>query len=448
MSRRTTRPQRSPLRLGLIAAALAIVLPAQAQSLKDLYEAARGYDATYQSARLAADAAGYRVDQARAGKRPQVDAVAAAGASDLNLGQDVRALRMTGGLEVQQALINPVTDRLIDQAAKGVDLARAQLQAAEQDLIVRVSQAYFDVLAATDSLDTVRASKRAISEQLASAKRNFEVGTATITDTREAQARFDLSRAQELAAENDLNVKKLALENLVGRAGIDAKRMALPVALPPLMPANVEEWVTQADNASPALQQLRLALDVARLETARAQAEGAYTVGWSASVDVGHVNTRASTAGGTFSNSDNGIDASIGVQLRMPLFTGGLIESRVKESTVLEEKARSDLDAARRNLQQATRSAYFGVESLRAQVAALEAAEASSQLALEATQLGYKVGVRVNLDVLNAQTQLYQARRDLAAARYNLLVNRLKLRQVAGVLQPNDVDAVNALLVR
>lgn len=430
------------LALGLAAGA------AQAQSLKALYEAARGYDAAYQSARLAADAAGHKAEQSKALNRPKVDAVASAGLSDVNIGSNVRATRASGGLEAAQSIYNPANAKTIAQAERAIEVARAQLVAAEQDLIVRVAQAYFDVLSATDALATVRQAKKQISEQLASAKRNFEVGTATITDTREAQARFDLATAQELAAENDLNVKRLALENVVGRSGLTPAPLAQPVALPGLVPASSEEWVSSAERSSPTLRQLQLALDVARLETEKARAGNSPTVGWSASISAGSLHTRAGTAIGTVSSSDSGIDTTVGLKLTMPLYSGGLIQNRIKETVTLEQKAQSDLDAARRTLAQGTRSAFFGVQSLQAQVKALEAAEASSKLALEATQLGYKVGVRVNLDVLNAQTQLFQAQRDLAKARYDVLVNGLKLRQAAGVLMPQDIDAVDGLLAR
>jgi outer membrane protein len=134
------------------------------------------------------------------------------------------------------------------------------------------------------------------------------------------------------------------------------------------------------------------------------------------------------------------------VTLKVPLFTGFATQNRVKETLLLEEQSRDTLEATRRTVAQSTRVAYFGVQSGQAQVKALEAAESSSQLALEATQLGYKVGVRVNLDVLNAQSQLFSTRRDLAKARYDVLVGSLKLRQAAGVLKPDDVQSVNQLL--
>jgi len=441
----------------LVLATLGLAGHAQAQSLQALYDAARAYDASYRSARLQADSVVYRAEQSRALNRPVVNATGTALISDAKTPYSsttsARTDQQSLGVTAQQSLFNRGNQKTITQAERAIDVAQAQVQAAEQDLIVRVAQAYFDVLAATDALRTVQTAKKAIAEQLASAKRNFEVGTATITDTREAQARYDLSTAQELAAENDLNVKRLALDNLVGRSGVTPSPMAVPVVLPTLAPAEAEEWVNQADAASPALRQLRLGLDVARLETEKARAGHLPTVAVSASVTDAHTRLAGEQRIGqnlvAFGpNSGTGLSSNVALQVSVPLFAGWSVQNRIKETLSLEDKAQSDLDAGRRSVAQATRSAFFGVRSLRSQVSALEAAESSSQLALEATQLGYKVGVRVNLDVLNAQTQLYQAQRDLAKARYDVVVNSLKLRQAAGLLTPQDVTAVDALLAR
>jgi outer membrane protein len=453
------------LRAGRIAlaAALGLASAAQAQSLQALYDAARAYDATYQSARLQADAAQYKADQSRALNRPLVSATGSLAFNNATTpysstagvdSSNSRTRQLSAALTAQQSLFNRGNDKTISQAERAVEVAQSQLLAAEQDLIVRVAQAYFDVLGATDALATVQSGKRATAEQLASAKRNFEVGTATITDTREAQARYDLTTAQELAAENDLNVKRLALESVVGRTGITPQPMAVPVVLPTLAPTDVEAWASQADDASPVLRQLRLARDVARLETEKARAGHLPTVGVSATLT--EANTRLSGdvrlsngAVNTFGpSSGTGLTTTLGVQVSVPIFSGYSVQNRIKETLALEDKAQSDLEAARRSVAQGTRSAFFGVRSLSAQVTALEAAESSNKLALEATQLGYKVGVRVNLDVLNAQAQLNQAQRDLAKARYDVVVNSLKLRQAAGLLVPPDVTAVDALLAR
>jgi outer membrane protein len=214
------------------------------------------------------------------------------------------------------------------------------------------------------------------------------------------------------------------------------------VVLPEAAPADVGVWVGNADQQHPLVRKTRLALDIARLETERARAAEGPTVDLVGSVGANRTTGTLATTPG------NATNATVGVQLRMPLYTGGLTQNRIKETLSLEDKARNDLDAARRGVAQGTRVAFYGLQSGRAQVSALEAAESSSKLALEATQLGYRVGVRVNLDVLNAQTQLFQTQRDLARARYDVVVNGLRLRQASGQLRSDDVNAVNALLER
>lgn len=445
----------APLKLPSIALATALLWAgatgsAQAQSLKDLYEAARGYDATYLAAKAQADSAQYRVAQVHALRRPNVGLAVNAGRqiSD-NPASTVRytAANSVGPtVQGQQTLFNRQNDATIQQADLSLDVAQAQLRSAEQDLIVQVAQAYFDVLAARDTLSALQANQKAISEQLASAKRNFEVGTATITDTREAQARYDLSTAQVLAAENDLHVKQAALDQRVGRPQVDPRPL-LPNTSLPAAPAGVEDWLRDAEKESPTVTQARVAYDIAKIETEKARAGHLPTVTLTGSYGKAHVAADVQTAAGPSSPSGTRTDASIGLALNVPLYQGGAIQNRVKETVQLEEKARDDFDNARRSVVLATRQAFLGVQSLRAQVGAYEAAEASSKLALEATQLGYKVGVRVNLDVLNAQAQLTTTQQTLAKARYDTLVNGLKLRQAAGVLMPNDIDAVNALLV-
>jgi outer membrane protein len=449
----TLAPTRRFLRLAAVAALVLLPGLASAQSLRELYDAARAYDATYLAARAQYDSAQYRVAQAEALKKPSVGLSANATRTDADVPDTVSrgvtipntaghyySNRVDAGVNATQSLYNRNNSVVIEQARRAYEVAQADLETAEQDLIVRVAQAYFDVLAAQDTLSTAQAGKKAISEQLASAKRNFEVGTATITDTREAQARFDLSTAQEIAAENDLRTKRIALDQLVGRGGVTPKPLAAPVVLPEAAPADVGLWVNNADQQHPLVRKTRLALDIAKLETERARAAEGPTVDLVGSVGANRTTGTLATTPG------NATSATVGVQLRMPLYTGGLTQNRIKETLSLEEKARNDLEAARRGVAQGTRVAFFGLQSGRAQVSALEAAESSSKLALEATQLGYRVGVRVNLDVLNAQTQLYQTQRDLARARYDVVVNGLRLRQASGQLRPDDVNAVNTLL--
>ncbi len=419
---------------------------AQAQNVAQLYATARGYDASYLAARALADSAQYKAEQARALRRPSLNLSAGISRSTNETpASDTTSRGPNATLNGRQPLFNAGNDASIAQAERSLEIARADLEIAEQELIVRVAQTYFDVLAAQDALETARAGKSAISEQLASAKRNFEVGTATITDTREAQARFDLSTAQEIAAENDLRVKRLALDQLVGSSGVQPRPLVSPVALPAVVPESAEAWVGQTE-AAPNVRKAALGYEIARLETDKARSGHLPTVDLEAAYGRGRTSVQ-STQGRTSNDYSGGTtQSSIGITLRVPLFAGFATQNRVRETLSLEEQSRNNLDAARRTVAQATRSAFFGVQSGQAQVKALEAAESSSQLALEATQLGYKVGVRVNLDVLNAQTQLFTTRRDLARARYDVLVNGLRLRQAAGVLKPEDILGVNQLL--
>ena len=224
---------------------------------------------------------------------------------------------------------------------------------------------------------------------------------------------------------------------------MDPKPLVTPVVLPPLSPSDADTWASQADTGHPLVRKAKLAHEIATLEIDKAKAGHLPTVDLVGSVASSHAsNATVSSAAGT-TNS-----ANLGVLLNVPLYAGYAIENRVKETLLLEEKARNDVAAARRSVTQATRQAFFSVQSGQVQVKALEAAESSSQLALEATQLGYRVGVRVNLDVLNAQTQLFQTGRDLAQARYNVIVGELKLRQASGQLKIDDVRAADALLAR
>ena len=428
----------------LLAAAWA---PAQAQSLLQMVEQASGYDAQWQAARANLDAAISRGEQARAGLLPQVGLQAQSQYGRTEISRP--ALTVTGpnhqlGITASQPLYRPANRIALEQGKLGGNIARLQLDAAGQDLLVRVAQAYFDVLAAQDTMAFVRAQKAAVQEQLAAAKRNFDVGAATITDSREAEARFDLVRAQEIAAENDLTVKRLALDNAVGTPGNQPWPLKQPVVLPATVPDNVLQWVDQAQLEQAQVRIAQLTVDNARLETQKAETGHLPTVDLQASVGRQYFPKGSVTLPG---NSYNATQGNVGVVLNVPLFAGFAVQNRVKETLALETKAEADLDNARRTIAQNIRSAYFGVQSTASQVKALEAAEASSQLALDANRTGYEVGVRINIDVLNAQSQLYQTKRDLAHARYNTLLGQLRLKQAAGTLTLDDIRALNQTML-
>jgi outer membrane protein len=441
-SRRTWRP--TTLALALL---LAPAAGAWAQSLMEVYETARGYDATYLAAVAQAQSVEFQARQSNALRLPTVGLQG----NVTRQRYELEALDNTQSntqkqvaLQATQPIFNAANTATINQAEQSLIAAQAELQIAEQDLMVRTAQAYFDVLAAQDALAAAQANKKAISEQLASAKRNFEVGNATITDTREAQARFDLATAQEIAATNDLMTRRAALDQLVGRPGIEPRPLMSPVTLPQLVPSKLEDWVTQGQD-SPNVRRAQVALEVARYEIDKARAGHLPTVDL-----VGTLSRTDNSAGSLGLGQVQGkVDAaSIAVQANVPIFAGFAVQNRVRETLALAERAGRNLDAARRSTELGTRQAFLGVQSGLAAAQAYEAAEASTRLQVEATQLGYRVGVRVNLDVLNAQTQLYNTQRDLSRARYDVLVNSLRLRQTVGTLRPEDLAAVNQLLAK
>jgi len=447
---------RSLLRALPLAAALSLAWgsAAQAQSLVDLYDAARGYDASYIAAKSLYEANLAKANQALGGVLPNIALSASASRTYFNYRPDVQTPPTvvpseryygtgTAAITLTQPIYRPAVWATYKQGGPLLQQAAAQYEAAEQDLLVRVSQAYFDVLTSEDSLELVQAQKKAVGEQLASAKRNFEVGTTTITGVRDAQARFDLTSAQEIAAENDVRIKRLALDLVVGLSNAKPKRLVDNSQLVKAPSDDVSVWVAQSELASPAVRQAQLALEVATLEVSKAEAGHKPTldaqVSYGGVYNMGGSTTQASVSSHLY-------NPSAAVVLSLPIFSGYVTENRIKETVSLEGKARADLEAAKRNTAQATRTAYFGVVSGLSQVKAFEAAESSSQSSLDANKLGYSVGVNINIDVLNAQSQLYQTKRDLAKARYDVLVGTLKLRQASGTLTPQDLQPINALL--
>ena len=432
---------------------------AQAQSLSEVVQAARGVDATYLGARANADAVHYRYEQARAVHLPQAGLQVQAGRQNstsptigigannqpVAVNETVKTNSAGATVTASQNIFNRQNDLSVDQASKSEELAQSQLAQAEQDLIVRVAQAYFNVLAASDALTSVQGNSKAIAEQLASAKRNFEVGNATITDTREAEARADLAHSNQIAAENDLVVAKVTLDQLVGRNGVAPHPLILPATLPPVMPSQASDWVSLAESDNPALKQAQLGLQVAELATEGAKAGHLPTL--AANATYGLSRGRETIVGeGSFTGNTR--NAGVSLVLNVPLFSGVQIQNHVNETRALEQKARTDAEGVHNQVVLGTRTAFVTAQTQAAQVKALEAAEASSKLALDATTLGYKVGVKVNLDVLNAQSQLFSTERDASGARYNYLLSQLKLRQAAGNLSNNDLLPIDALLAK
>ncbi|AZP11271.1 TolC family outer membrane protein [Undibacterium parvum] len=437
---------RNSLIATLIASAF-LSLNAGASDLLQIYKDALANDAAYGSARASQRAGQEKLVQGRSGLLPTVGL----SGSDTRTKLDVTPDQGRSGnfdyntnsysLALTQPLFRWANWQQYEQGKLSVVVTDAQFAQAQQDLIVRVSQAYFDLLASKDILKTLQAQKVAISEQLASAKRNFEVGTQTITDSHEAQARFDLITAQEFAGQGDVAIKRAALMQIIGRdvkdelAGLKkGSQLAAP------QPESIEKWVESAEQQNFGVVASQVAVEIAQREISKSRS-GHYPT-----VDL--VASSARTATGGNYNGPTGVikPNTIGVQWNIPIFSGFATDSRVKESIALEDKARNDLESTRRLAAQGARQAYIGVVAGLAQVKAYEAAEISSRSALDSNMLGYQVGVRINIDVLNAQQQLSTTFQNLAKARYDTIMNSLRLKAAAGILKEQDLAEINALL--
>ncbi|HTY03082.1 MAG TPA: TolC family outer membrane protein [Rhodocyclaceae bacterium] len=423
---------------------------ANAADLLSVYRDAADYDAQFASARASLEAGREKLPQGRSGLLPNVGVGA-----NTTWNRFDNTLRSTPPLTqadhyntngwtatLTQPLFRWQNWASYKQGEWAVALAQAQFDAARQDLMVRAAQGYFDVLLAQETLATTIAQKEAITQQLESAKRNFEVGTATITDTHEAQARYDLAVATEIAARNDLTVKRQALQMLIGKEPETLKRLKTGAQIGRPQPDDMLKWAEMAEASSLAVAQAQAAFEIADQEVSKQRG------GHLPTVDLVATYGRSS-AGFNISAGGVGVDtrgSTVGVQLAVPIFAGGALMSRDREAVALRDKARSDLDNARRQASLGARQAYLGVTSGFSQVTAYQAAVASSQSALDSNRVGYEVGVRINIDVLNAQSQLYDTQQKLAKARFDTLVAQLRLKQAAGNLSEEDLSAVNALL--
>jgi len=434
-----------------IAFALSLLPPAAAaEDLLQVFRDAQVYDAQIAAARFALLAGQEKLPQGRALLLPTLNLTANATQSRIDSDSDnpavspsfVREPRSAGyTLTLTQPIYRAQNLLQRDQADFQVRQAEATFGQAGQDLIVRVAVAYFDILAAQDTLALVKAQKAATSEQLAQAKRNFEVGTATITDTHEAQARFDLIGAQEISAQNDLDNRKSALQQITGKEYAALKALRVDVKLSGPTPTDMQAWVDLAEKQSYAVLVQEAVAEIAALEAKRAKAAHFFTL--DAVATHGQSSQNASTLSSVGSDVTT---TTIGLQLAVPLYQGGSLTSRDREAAANFEKAKQDLENARRTSALSTRQSYLAVNNGVAQVGALQQALVSSQSALDSNRLGYEVGVRINIDVLNAQQQLFSTQRDLALARYNTITNHLRLRAAAGALGEADLEEVNRAL--
>jgi len=452
-----------------VIAACGLASAAQADTLASLYEAAKNYDAAYLSAKAQAESYRYQVDGAQALNRPTVGlngelrrnlydsgvgltqaqeaanlAAAQAGQQAPHLNNNVYSTTKTVSVGAKYPLYNPVNDAKVSQAELQLQNAVADMQLAENDLMARLAGAYFDVLGAQGNLELSTANKKAMAETLASAKRNFEVGNATVTDQRQAQARYDQADAAEIAATNDLKLRQMLLEQLVGRSGVQPNLLKPNADLSKLSEGSLEDWLSKAPT-SPGVRKAELGLEGTKFELEKSRA------GHMPTVDLGVTAIRSlvdSNNSGFNINSGSGITYLANATLNVPLYAGGAVENRIKEVIKLQEKAESDRDRAARQVDTQTRGVYTLVQSGLAQIKALETASGSAKVALEATQLGYRVGVNVNKDVLDAQTLVTTVGKDLAKARYDVIVNSVRLRAASGNMRYEDLQMLDEMLVR
>lgn len=424
----------------LVPALLLVLAPAaQADDLIQIYHAAQNQDAVFGAARAARVAGQEKAAQGRSLLLPSVNLSASTAYNDVNAPYGASKYNSHGyGVSVVQPLFRAQNWAAYQQAGLQVELSEAQFKQAEQELILRVAQTYFDVLIAQDTVQLTAAQKAAVAQQLQQARRNFEVGTATVTDTHEAQARYDLIVAQELVAQSNLEIKRRALQQLVnGEVGaLNPLGEGFKLAMP--QPDDVQQWIGMAEQGNPQLAMAQAALKLAEEEVARNRG------GHLPTLDL--VGNYAKNSGCTFTTCGDTRSTSIGVQLNLPLFQGGATQSRWNEATANRDKAQQELENARRNVELQTRQAYLSVASGIAQVRAMQQALKSSESLLEASKLGQEVGVRTSLDVLNAQQQMYANRRDLYQAQYNYLLSQLRLKAAAGQLTETDLAAVNRAL--
>lgn len=432
----------------VVALISALALDAHAIGLLDLYRDAVRSDPVYAAARAERKAADSLVAQARGQLLPQ----AAVSWSNIKNDQTVSGSNTLGrfnrnyefdaqnsSLNLSLALFRPQLWAAYTQAGAQVVQAEGAFRSAEQDLIIRLSQAYFDISLAEDNLALSGEQKAAISEQLKQAKRYFEAGLGTVTDINEAQARFDTVVAQEIAAQSALEIKVRALEQVVGAVHRHLGRLGRQFVLEMPEPAAIERWLEFAQSNNPLLRSKQAALEVAEKEVYKAASAHLPTVdlvaGRSRSIDPSY----------TMINTESW-NTTLGVQMTMPLFSGGTTQGRVNQVAALREKATFDYEASLRSVNLATRQEFLNVVNGVAQVKALEQAVRSNEVALYSAQKGQEAGMRTSFDVLNAQQLLFTAKRDLAQARYTYVLARLKLRSAAGLLGEEDVELVDQWL--
>lgn len=415
--------------------------PASAANLSEIYLMARDNDAVFAAAKASLRAGQEALPQGKSLLRPTIalNATLYQNNTDYSPGSTKDYGNHTYGLRLTQPVYRKQNLETYEKSKLAVTLAEQQFAFAEQDLVLRVAKAYFEVLLAQDNLATAQAQKQALVEQLAQAQKSFEVGVATIVDTHEAQARYDLATAQEIAAQNDLDVKRRALEKLIGRQAPTLDGLSGNVRIPLPTPNDMDAWVKQSEENNLGVLSGQTALESARREVELRRG------GHHPTLDLVASYGGRGASNSTVASPDTRT-AALGLELNWSLYQGGATSSQVREAIANQDKIRFDLDNARRESALGARQAFLGVVSGDAQVKALGQALVSSESQLKSTKLGLDVGVRTRVDVLNAQQLVYSTQRDLASARYQTLLSGLQLKSAAGTLGVDDLKALDTLL--
>lgn len=443
----------------LLAAALLVPGLAQANDLIKVYDMAAQNDTTIQAARHARDAAVEAKPQARAALLPQLSGAYNYGYADTDgeyhltepvidptTGQAIRSEEfhydgVDKGLSVtlNQSVFSIANWRRLQQASEQVALAQTSYRSTEQNLLLRVAEAYFGVLGANDNLRSAQAEKAAVERQLEQAKKRFEVGLSAITDVQEAQARYDLTVAQEIQAQQQLDSAILALGQITGQPVPPLAPLTLDIPLPSPNPADINQWVSNALNGNLDLLAAQLNRNIAERGVQVARAGHLPTLGLRGTYDDGSSESR------NIPTDSEGTSVTLGVTV--PLFSGGATQSAVRQSIATREQRSSEYEGAKRQVERNTRDAYQGVVTGAARVKAFKQAVVSSTTALEASETGLEVGARTAVDVLNAQQQLYAAQRNYYQSRYDYLLSVLRLKAAAGGLAQTDLAEIDRLLI-
>jgi len=343
-------------------------------------------------------------------------------------------------LQLTQPLFRSANFTAYSQSKIAGNLSDIQLSIAEQNLILRVATAYFDILSANESFAVAKSQTRAFNENLERAKLTFKVGTATKTDKLEAQARYDLARASELSALNQLAIAKQSLASIIGEEPKMLRSLNKNSLLLKVDPQDMQHWVDSAISNNLSLKSSQLGVKTAQLEIKKLKNDRLPVIDFVA-------NANLSRQYATFVNSDStNKGASVGLQLSLPLYTGGLMTSRIREAEALRTQQKFNHTDIQRQIILQTQQAYLTALNGFQQMEALKQASISSDSALQATRKGMEVGVRTNLDLLNAQQQFFETERDYTVAKYNYLLTVLNLKAAAGSLAKADLESLNALL--